>query len=100
MRGANLATHYLETIRGMRAIKLFGRQLERRSAWQTLLVSETNATLAIQKLKILYGLVKTLLSGTFNIVLLWVGTTQISQATSAWACWWPFWPIAGNLTPA
>jgi ATP-binding cassette subfamily B protein RaxB len=77
VRGANLATHYLETIRGMRAIKLFGRQLERRSAWQTLLVSETNATLAIQKLKILYGLVKTLLSGTFNIVLLWVGTTQI-----------------------
>lgn len=77
VRGANLATHYLETIRGMRAIKLFGRQSERRSAWQTLLVSETNATLAIQKLKILYSLVKALLSGTFNIVLLWVGTTQI-----------------------
>ena len=77
VRGANLSTHYLETIRGIRAIKLFARQLERRNAWQTLLVSETNATLAIQKLRILYNLVKLSLSGIFNILLLWVGTTQI-----------------------
>lgn len=77
VRGANLSTHYLETIRGIRAIKLFARQLERRNAWQTLLVSETNATLAIQKLRILYNVVKLSLSGIFNILLLWVGTTQI-----------------------
>lgn len=77
VRAANLSTHYLETIRGIRAIKLFARQLERRNAWQTLLVSETNATLAIQKLRILYNLVKLSLSGIFNILLLWVGTTQI-----------------------
>jgi ATP-binding cassette, subfamily B, bacterial CvaB/MchF/RaxB len=77
VRAATLATHYLETIRGMRAIKLFSRQLVRRGTWQTLLVAETNATLRIQKLRILYGLAKSLLSGVFNIVLLWVGATQI-----------------------
>jgi ATP-binding cassette subfamily B protein RaxB len=49
----------------------------RRSAWQTLLVNETNATLRIQKLKILYGLARSMLSGVFNIVLLWMGATQI-----------------------
>ncbi len=77
VRAANLSTHYLETIRGMRAIKLFGRQYERRSAWQSLLVQETNAGLKIQKLHIFYNLVHTLLLGAFNITLLWVGSTQI-----------------------
>ena len=81
VRAANLSTHYLETIRGIRAIKLFSRQLERRNAWQTLLVSETNASLAISKLRIWYGLVRSLLSGTFNLVLLWVGATQILQGS-------------------
>ena len=77
VRAATLSTHYLETIRGIRTIKLFGRQIERRNAWQALLIGETNATLAIQKLRIFYGLAKALLSGVFNILLLWVGTTQI-----------------------
>ncbi len=77
VRGATLSTHFLETIRGMRSIKLFSRQLVRRSAWQTLLVNETNATLKIQKLRILYSLAKNVLSGVFNIVLLWMGATQI-----------------------
>ncbi|MES2191694.1 MAG: peptidase domain-containing ABC transporter [Pseudomonadota bacterium] len=77
VRAATLSTHYLETIRGMRTIKLFSRQLVRRDAWQTLLVNETNASLKIQKLRIFYGLARTTLSGVFNIVLLWAGATQI-----------------------
>jgi ATP-binding cassette subfamily B protein RaxB len=77
VRAASLSTHFLETIRGVRAIKLFGRQMERRNAWQTLLVSETNASLAIQKLRILYGTARSLLSGSFNVLILWVGATQI-----------------------
>ena len=77
VRAATLSTHYLETIRGIRTIKLFARQIERRNAWQALLVGETNATLAIQKLRIFYSLAKSVLNGVFNILLLWVGTTQI-----------------------
>ena len=77
VRSAIVSTHYLETIRGMRAIKLFGRQTERRNAWQTLLISETNAGLRIAKLKIYYGLAKSILSGMFHILILWTGATQI-----------------------
>ena len=77
VRSATLSTHYLETIRGMRTIKLFSRQLVRRNAWQTLLVNETNAALSIQKLRIFYGLARTTFSGVFNVVLLWAGATQI-----------------------
>ena len=77
VRGATQATHLLETIRGMRAIKLFARQQERKAAWQTLLVSETNASLAIQKMQIFYRLINASLTGTFHIVLLWLGAQQI-----------------------
>ncbi len=77
VRGANLSTQFLETIRGMRTIKLFSRQGVRRGTWQTLLINETNAALTIQKLQILYGLARSTLSGVTNIVLLWMGASQI-----------------------
>jgi ATP-binding cassette, subfamily B, bacterial CvaB/MchF/RaxB len=77
VRGALLSSHYLETIRGVRAIKLFARHQERQSAWQTLLVAQTNANLKMQKLDLFYRIAFALLSGGFNIVLLWVGTKQI-----------------------
>jgi ATP-binding cassette, subfamily B, bacterial CvaB/MchF/RaxB len=77
VRGALLSSHYLETIRGVRAIKLFSRQQERQAAWQTLLVAQTNAGLNIQKLNLFYRIVHTTISGGFNILLLWIGTRQI-----------------------
>ncbi len=77
VRGAVQATHLLETIRGMRAIKLFARQGERKSAWQTMLVAETNASLSIQKLQIFYRIVNASLTGGIYIALLWLGTQQI-----------------------
>ena len=77
VRGATQATHLLESIRGIRAIKLFARQQERKAAWQTLLVSETNASLSIQKMQIFYRLVNSSLSGIINIALLWLGAQQV-----------------------
>jgi ATP-binding cassette, subfamily B, bacterial CvaB/MchF/RaxB len=79
VRGAMLSSHYLETIRGIRAIKLFSRQQERQAAWQTLLVAQTNAGLGIQKLNLFYRIVGTVVSGGFYILLLWVGTRQILE---------------------
>jgi ATP-binding cassette, subfamily B, bacterial CvaB/MchF/RaxB len=81
VRGALVSSHYLETIRGVRAIKLFSRQPERQAAWQTLLVAQTNAGLRIQKLDLFYRITRTTLSGGFNILLLWVGTRQILDGT-------------------
>ena len=77
VRDAQQSTHYLESIRGMRAIQLFGRQNQRQAAWQTLLVGATNAQLKVQKLQILYGLLRGLLSGGFMILIVWLGARQI-----------------------
>lgn len=77
VREATQSSHFLESIRGMRAIQLFGRQVQRQSAWQTLLVSATNARLKVQKLQIIYGLLRGLLSGGFMVLLVWLGARQI-----------------------
>ena len=77
VRGAHESSHFLETIRGMRAIQLFGRQSQRQSAWQTLMVSATNANLKIEKLQILYSLVRGLLGGGFLLLIVWLGTQHI-----------------------
>lgn len=77
VREASQATHFLESIRGMRAIQLFGRQMQRQGAWQTLLVAATNAKLKIEKLQILYSLVKGLITGGFAILIVWLGVKEI-----------------------
>ncbi|MES2414659.1 MAG: peptidase domain-containing ABC transporter [Pseudomonadota bacterium] len=77
VKGAKLSSHFLETVRGVRAVKLFGRQTERMGAWQALLVGEVNASLSLQKLQILYRALSGTLGGVFTIVLLAYGTSQV-----------------------
>jgi len=77
VRQASESSHFLESIRGMRAIQLFGRQTQRQSAWQTLLVGATNAHLKIEKLQILYSLVRGLLAGSFTLAIVWLGARQV-----------------------
>src|SRR5450830_704024 len=43
-------TYFLETVRGVRTIKLCNRERERRTAWLNLWVDATNAALVMQKL--------------------------------------------------
>ena len=81
VKAAKLSTHFLETVRGVRAVKLFGRQAERMGAWQALLVGEVNASLSLQKLQILYRALSGTLGGIFAIVLLVMGTGQVLAGT-------------------
>ena len=73
VRSANESSHLLETVRGMRTIRLFARHGERLRAWQSLMVADVNANLRIQKLEIIYRLIRRTLSGTFSLLLLWLG---------------------------
>jgi ATP-binding cassette, subfamily B, bacterial CvaB/MchF/RaxB len=77
VREATQSSHFLESIRGMRAIQLFGRQNQRQAAWQTLQVSATNANLKVQKLQIIYQVVRGILSGGVALLIVWLGAQQI-----------------------
>ena len=77
VHSANESTHLLETVRGMRTIRLFARHAERLAAWQSLMVADVNASLRIQKMEILYRLARRTLSGIFTLLLLWLGAREV-----------------------
>ena len=74
---ANESSHLLETVRGMRTIRLFARHTERLGAWQSLMVADVNARLRIEKLEIFYRLARRTLSGLFTLLLLWMGARDV-----------------------
>ncbi|QCP48397.1 peptidase domain-containing ABC transporter [Trinickia violacea] len=77
VRAAKQESHFLETVRGIKTIKLFNRQNERRSGWLSLLVEQINAGLRIQKLQLLYQQLNGLLFGIDGILVIWLGARMV-----------------------
>lgn len=77
IHAAKQQSHFLETVRGVRSIKLFQRQEERRATWLSLLVDQINADLRNQKLQIFYRLANGLLFGVERILIIWLGAKLI-----------------------
>jgi len=77
---ARQESHFLESVRGLRAIKLFRRQNERCSAWLALLVEQVNSGLRAQKLQIALRLANGLLFGIENIVVIFLGAHAVLDA--------------------
>jgi ATP-binding cassette subfamily B protein RaxB len=77
IHAAKQQSHFLETVRGVRSIKLFQRQEERRSTWLSLLVDQINADLRNQKLQIFYRLINGILFGVERILVIWFGARLI-----------------------
>lgn len=81
VRSAMESSHLLETIRGIRTIRLFARHHERLSTWQSLMVADVNAGLQIQKLDIMYRVSRRTLSGVFTLILIWIGALEVISGT-------------------
>jgi ATP-binding cassette subfamily B protein RaxB len=77
---ARQESHFLESVRGLRAIKLFRRQRERRSAWLALLVEQVNSGLRAQRLQIALRSMNGLLFGIENIVVIFLGARAVLDA--------------------
>lgn len=77
VHAARQQSHFLETVRGVKAIKLFQRQDERRSAWLALMVDQINADLRTQKLQLFYRLLNGVLFGIENILIIWLGAKLV-----------------------
>ncbi|HEX4333997.1 MAG TPA: peptidase domain-containing ABC transporter [Usitatibacter sp.] len=74
---ARSGTHFIETLRGMMAIKLNLREGERRSAYQNLVVDQTNAGVRVQNVGILQRAANGLIFGVENVLVIWLGATLV-----------------------
>jgi ATP-binding cassette subfamily B protein RaxB len=77
VHAAKQESHFLETVRGIRSVKLFERQDERRAAWLALLVDQINAGLRVEKLQILHRLLNALSFGAENVLVVWLGARAV-----------------------
>ena len=74
---ARSGTHFIETLRGMMAIKLNLRESERRGAYQNLVVDQTNAGVRVQNVGILQRAANSLIFGLENVVVIWLGALAV-----------------------
>jgi ATP-binding cassette subfamily B protein RaxB len=76
-------THFLETLRGILPLKLFGREEERRARWQNLIVDVQNRDVRTAKMGIAFSTANTFIFGIENLVVLWLGAKLIMGAQQA-----------------
>ena len=77
VHAAKQQSHFLETVRGVQSIKLFGRQEERRSRWLNLVVDAVNQDLATQKLGLGFRSANGLVFGLERIAIVWLGALLV-----------------------
>ena len=76
-RGAKRHTHFLETARGIQSIKLFGREVLRRTQYESLMVEQFNAGIRVQRLGLVYQCINGLIFSLENIVVVWIAGMMI-----------------------
>jgi len=75
--GAKSDSYFLETLRGITAVKLFNAQYERRSHWMNLVVETLNRNLTTARLELLIRTTNTLLIGTLTLLIVWLGARLV-----------------------
>jgi ATP-binding cassette subfamily B protein RaxB len=74
-------SHFLETLRGIKAIKLFNGQENRRAHWLNLLVETANRQLTTQKMRLMLRTANSLLIGLLAILVVWLGARRVLEHT-------------------
>ena len=70
---AKSGSHFIETLRGMMAIKLNMREQERRSGYQNLVVDHVNAGVRVQQIAIVHRAANGTIFGLENVAVIWLG---------------------------
>jgi ATP-binding cassette subfamily B protein RaxB len=79
IHSAKQQTHFLESVRGIKTIKLFQRNQERRARWLNLLTNQMNADVRIQKFTLLYRSTNGVLFGFENVLIIWLGASMVLE---------------------
>jgi len=75
--GARLESHLMETIRGVRTVKLFLQEDGRRTEWLSLAVDATNASVRTQRLKLLYRTANGFMGSLERVLIFWLGMKAV-----------------------
>lgn len=81
INSARQQSHFLETLRGIRTIKVFGREDSRTMSWMNLLARTTNAQIAAERLAIFFKSGNTLIFGLQSVAVVWLGISLVLRGS-------------------
>jgi ATP-binding cassette subfamily B protein RaxB len=81
MVSSRLQSNFLETLRGIQAIKLNNRESSRKLLWQNLAIEEANLSMTLQKLGALHSSMQNSILGIENALVLVVGAKLVINDT-------------------
>ncbi|MEO7851650.1 MAG: peptidase domain-containing ABC transporter [Rubrivivax sp.] len=74
---AKKSSHFLESLRGVQAIKLFNAQADRQSRFTSLVVDTMNADIATRKLELMFSVLHRMLFGLERVAVVWIGALLV-----------------------
>lgn len=74
---AKQQSYFIETLRGIRTIKTFGREDARKTRWMNLLVDTTNAQVTTEKMNIAFKSANALIFGLQSVFVVWIGVVLV-----------------------
>ncbi len=74
---ARQASHFLESLRGIAAIKLFGAEPDRQSRFASLVVDATNADVQARRLQLGFSVAQRTLFGLERVAVVWLGAVLV-----------------------
>ena len=91
-------SNFMETIRGVQSVKLFGNEAQRQSIWQNLYADALNVDIRIDKLKINYAVVNGLLFGLENVLVVYFAARQVIEGLMSVGMIFAFMSYKGQFT--
>ncbi|MES2211524.1 MAG: ABC transporter transmembrane domain-containing protein, partial [Pseudomonadota bacterium] len=68
---------FMETVRAIQSIKVFGKEVQRQSVWQNRYADALNADIKVSKLSLYYSALNGLLFGMENILVIYTGANMV-----------------------
>jgi ATP-binding cassette subfamily B protein RaxB len=96
--GARESSHFMETLRAVAPLKLFGRETERLARWQNLKQDVQNRDVQTQKMAIMFRLSNTLIFSLQGLALFYIGAGQVIDGTMSIGMLMAFASYAGTFT--
>ncbi len=74
---AKASSHFLESIRAVRQIKLFGGEEARKARWQNLTIDSINRAVQVERMNLVFRSANALIFGLEGVAILWLGATSV-----------------------
>ena len=74
---ANKTSHFLESLRGVMAIKLFGAEADRQARFMNLVVDAMNADIVVRRLDVTLAVANRGLFGLERVLVIWIGASLV-----------------------